>query len=43
MAAPANQQQLPGKLGEIQKTIELETAEIKKIEAGKFTQTLPCY
>ena len=26
---------LPGKLGEYQKTMELEVAEIKKIETGK--------
>jgi len=28
-------QQLPGKLGEIQKQVEQETSEIKKIETGK--------
>jgi hypothetical protein len=27
---------LPGKLGEIQKLVEQETAEIKKIELGKL-------
>ncbi len=31
MAAPI----LPGKLGEIQRTMEAEVAEIKKIESGK--------
>lgn len=33
----AAQGPLPGKLGEIQRTVEQETAEMKKIEQGKFT------
>jgi hypothetical protein len=34
----ATQQPLPGKLGEIQRNLEADVAEIKKIEAGKLYQ-----
>jgi len=39
----ATQPPLPGKLGEIQKALEVDVAEIKKIEAGTYIQYLNFY